>query len=262
MLNDTPLTRICSKCEQEFPLTAEYFHRGKACKYGFKSECKECIKQKRKQYYEDHQECIKQKSKQYYEDHKDEEKQRSKQYQDAHKDEKKQRNKQYQEVHKDELKQQRKQYNEARKQCYKDLYEAHKDELNQRYKQYYESHKYEISQRKKQYNSTEQGRLLHRIALSKRRSLKRSVPGQLTSTQIQQKLKAQKYRCYYASCNHAKFKKENGKYVYHMDHTIPLSRSDYGPRNDVNYVVLACPSCNLRKNDKLPHEWLEGGRLF
>lgn len=34
--------KICSKCEQEKPATAEYFHKQKNGKYGFTAECKIC----------------------------------------------------------------------------------------------------------------------------------------------------------------------------------------------------------------------------
>lgn len=93
----------------------------------------------------------------------------------------------------------------------------------------------------------------------KRRARKRAVPGTLTVQQIQQKLRAQRFRCYYC---HDRFERRNGRYVYHLDHTIPLSRPEYGPRHDMSYTVLACPTCNLKKGNKLPHEWPEGGRLL
>jgi len=84
----------------------------------------------------------------------------------------------------------------------------------------------------------------------------------LTPQQIQYKLKMQHHRCYYAASGHAKFEKKDGKYIYHLEHTIPLSRTEHNPKNDANYVVLACPSCNTKKYNKLPHEWEQGGRLL
>ncbi len=97
-----------------------------------------------------------------------------------------------------------------------------------------------------------------------RRSRKRAVAGTYTTQQIQDKLKAQKYRCYYAACGFTKFEKKDGKYLYHIDHTFPLSRiagTDI-PANSIDYLVLACPTCNMRKSNKFPHEWFEGGRLL
>lgn len=39
---------------------------------------------------------------------------------------------------------------------------------------------------------------------------------------------------------------------YHVDHVIPVSR---GGRNSVGNLLLACPTCNLSKGDKLLSEW-------
>ena len=96
------------------------------------------------------------------------------------------------------------------------------------------------------------------------RARKRSVQGTHTSVQIQEQLKRQRYRCYYAACGFAKFEKKSGRYVYQVEHTYPISRvagTDI-PANDMSYLVLACPTCNMRKNDKFPWEWPEGGRLL
>jgi 5-methylcytosine-specific restriction endonuclease McrA len=35
-----------------------------------------------------------------------------------------------------------------------------------------------------------------------------------------------------------------------------------GGRNSPDNLVITCPVCNLKKRDKLPHEWIEGGRLL
>jgi 5-methylcytosine-specific restriction endonuclease McrA len=98
-----------------------------------------------------------------------------------------------------------------------------------------------------------------RVYAATRNMRQKAIPGTLTQEQIQEKLKKQRYKCYYCA---VKFEKRNGRYVYHLEHTIPISRVEAGPRHDVNYVVLSCPHCNAKKHNKLPHEWLEGGRLF
>src|SRR6266567_2977546 len=93
---------------------------------------------------------------------------------------------------------------------------------------------------------------------------KKAVQGTYTSKQIQEQLKRQKHRCYYAACGFAKFEKKKGKYVYHIGHTFPLSRvvgTDI-PANSIDYLVLACPTCNMNKKNKFPWEWSEGGRLL
>lgn len=39
----------------------------------------------------------------------------------------------------------------------------------------------------------------------------------------------------------------------HCDHVMPRSR---GGSDEVKNLVTACPSCNLRKSDRTPEEWL------
>lgn len=87
--------------------------------------------------------------------------------------------------------------------------------------------------------------------LQRRRALKRNADGTHTRADVQAQYDRQHGECYY--CH-----KRVGD-TYHADHVVPLSRggSDW-PDN----IVIACPTCNQRKREKLPHEWAEGGRLL
>src|SRR5258708_25371933 len=94
-----------------------------------------------------------------------------------------------------------------------------------------------------------------------RRARQKDISGTHTPEQIQDLLKRQKHKCYYCSI---RLKRIKGKYIYHIDHTFPLSRvagSDI-PANDISYLVLTCPTCNKKKRDKFPWEFAEGGRLL
>lgn len=85
----------------------------------------------------------------------------------------------------------------------------------------------------------------------KRKAIKRNAEGHHTGADVKAQYKRQKGRCYYCGCKVGE--------DYHVDHVIPLSRGgSNGPEN----IVIACPSCNLSKKDKLPHEWPQGGRLL
>src|SRR6266581_1000839 len=91
-------------------------------------------------------------------------------------------------------------------------------------------------------------------------SRKQAVLGNHTPEQIQEQLHRQKRKCYYC---HDRLKKIKGNYIYHVDHTFPLSRvagTDI-PANDIAYLVITCPTCNKSKSDKFPWEFFEGGRL-
>lgn len=85
-----------------------------------------------------------------------------------------------------------------------------------------------------------------------RRARKRNASGIHTSEQIREQYRRQKGMCYYCQKT-VKWGK------HHVDHVVPLSR---GGSNDISNLVIACASCNLKKNNKLPHEWGEGGRLL
>lgn len=343
---DIPLTKMCSKCEQELPLTAEYFHRlkeniliehatfgcecqGKTCtgcnkvhckgfynkqkggKEGLSSKCKQCNREENAVWREKNAEYNRERMRKYHNDHKEEEhlkfkqwreknytydQERHKRYRKDNEEKVKLREKTYRHKNRDKIREREHTYWETRKERQREKarrgYWRRRESILTYTRNYRQSHLKEVRSRDrirhknetpqkrghrieylkrwrkthrdeiKQYDRSERGILLHRLNSAKRRAHKRSAPGTLTHEQIQQKLKAQKYRCYYASCNHAKFEKKNGKYIYHLEHTIPLSRTEHNPRHDVNYVVLACPACNQRKHNKLPHEFFEGGRLF
>ena len=103
-----------------------------------------------------------------------------------------------------------------------------------------------------------------RVHINNYYARKQSIMGAHTPQQIREQLKRQGCKCYYAACGHAEFKKKNGRYLYHIEHTFPLSRLTNAniPANSIEYLVLACPKCNLSKGDKFPWEWFEGGRLL
>ena len=84
-----------------------------------------------------------------------------------------------------------------------------------------------------------------------RRALERGADGWHTREDIQIQYERQKGKCYWCG--------EKVDKGYHVDHVVPLSR---GGSNWPDNLVIACPSCNQSKSDKLPHEWIEGGRLL
>lgn len=229
---DTPLKQ-CSKCYAIYPATPEFFGRDKTKRDGLYSSCRACSKAQGKLWRDAHPDYLKQ----YYQQHRQEQNEQCRYYNA---------------IHKEEIQEQRKQYRQA-----------HKEEIRVRNKACRDAHGEKYREHKRRWGKTEHGRTIKRALEQKRLALKKTIEGTLTAEQIQEKLKAQHYRCYYAACGHARFKKDkNGVYIYQIEHTIPVSRTEANPRHDVNYVVLSCPMCNMKKQDKLPHEWEEGGRLF
>jgi 5-methylcytosine-specific restriction endonuclease McrA len=92
-----------------------------------------------------------------------------------------------------------------------------------------------------------------RAALQSRnkRARKRNAEGSHTHDDIQKQYEYQKGKCYYCQVRVGD--------KFHVDHVIPLSRGgSNGPEN----IVIACPHCNLSKHARMPHEWIQGGRLL
>lgn len=80
---------------------------------------------------------------------------------------------------------------------------------------------------------------------------RRRAPGKFTKADIQRIYQAQRGKCYYCGVSVGD--------DYHVDHVISLSR---GGTNWPDNLVIACPTCNIHKQNKLPHEWSEGGKLL
>jgi len=166
----------------------------------------------------------------------------------------------YYQAHKAEIKA----YREARREEIstnkREYREAHKAEINARHKKYQQAHKAELNLKQREYreahkaeiNARRRGSPQQRTANNhNRRARKLHNGGTHTTKDIQTQYQRQKGKCYYC-------KVKLGK-AYHVDHVIPLSKGgSNGPEN----LVIACPSCNLSKRNKLLHEWLEGGRLL
>lgn len=153
-------------------------------------------------------------------------------------------------------------YNENHVEHRKQWYQKNRETILEKQRQYRKEHQEEINEQQRQdYQKKHELHLIWgRVAGQKRRMRKKGVKGELTAQQIKAKLKAQKYTCYY--CLNTLKRCKDGTYIYQLDHTIPLSRPEFTPRHDVNYVVITCVQCNNSKKSRLPHEWSQGGRLF
>lgn len=73
---------------------------------------------------------------------------------------------------------------------------------------------------------------------------RRGHPGVFTKADVQVALLMQECRCFYCDMPLS---------GYHVDHYIPLAK---GGTNWALNLVIACPSCNRRKKDKLPSEFV------
>lgn len=275
--------RQCPEGQQWHPATAEHFHRQKDKKDGLASRCKDCHNRKQREKYRQP----------------DEKEKRHTRYEAYYaQPEVRERRLAQQKIHRSlpEAKKQRKDYHdlymsrpevqERRRAYLKDYMDRpgkrekarakvrryqSKPEVQERRKAY--ANRPEVRKKmrfnEKVYRDTPKGQFNSRTKQQNREARKKAIQGTHTPAQIQEQLRRQKYRCYYAACGHSKFQrvKKNGSWVYtgyEIEHTYPVSRvvgMDI-PANAMGYLVLSCPTCNRRKQDKFPWEWPEGGRLL
>ena len=80
---------------------------------------------------------------------------------------------------------------------------------------------------------------------SNRRARKLAAGGTFTKKDIDNKMVQQEGKCFYCA-------KILG--LYHVDHFIPLAK---GGSNAAENIVIACPSCNLRKGDLMPNVFMK-----
>lgn len=217
----------CARCEQLLLLSD--FQSDKTHKDGLRSSCKDCTKELRAPRKEKDNLY----SRQWFENHPGYRQEYDRDYCLRHKEKRRAYSSQYHSDHRETERTKSRQYRI--------------DNID-RVKEYQSS-----------YTRTERGRAIHLAKNHKRRALKKESGGSYTPEQIQDQLKRQRYRCYYAACGHAKFQKKDGRYIYHVDHVVPLSK---GGSNGIENIVCACPECNMKKHNKLPSEWPDGGRLL
>lgn len=134
---------------------------------------------------------------------------------------------------------------------YKKKYEKERPEWLKNIKRlYYERHKDEIINKAKEYRKNTPGysKLSHEKNAEKksnRRARKLAAGGTFTKKDIDNKMVQQEGKCFYCA-------KILG--LYHVDHFIPLAK---GGSNAAENIVIACPSCNLRKGDLMPNIFIE-----
>lgn len=267
--SDIPSEKQCSVCEKTFPATPDFFNRDRSRKQGLHDLCKTCKQAKDRKRLQTHKERIRERRRQVRALRRDEINARLKASWLIHGSKYNER-KRMKMASDPEYAQRVRDGNRRTRQKYGHIYNARR-RANEEYRQKSrERDRRRYAARKlyaRNYRKThpEIMRALDMRHSHKRRALKRNVPGEFTAEQIREQLQHQRYRCYYMRCGQSKFPKDKtGKYGYRfqIEHIIPLSRPEHKPSNDMSNIVLACESCNASKHNKLPHEWIEGGRLF
>ncbi len=243
--NSTPQdvpTKTCTTCGQEKPATAEYFTRYKASKDGFRSQCKVCKKLADDAYREANREKERQRGRKYYDANREKVRARNNNWNKEHRQRMTEYQREWRAENEEEVKEKARIYRQLKHDRYAELTREWREANRERYNAW---------QRKHRAANRQKSRFMGTYYQRRRKARKQAAEGTHTPEEIQQQYQRQKGCCYYCG--------EKVGNNYHVDHIVPLSR---GGSNDISNLVIACPTCNLRKHDKLPHEWPEGGRLL
>lgn len=264
MINSSTPLRRCNQCQQDFPETAEFFPpRGK----GFRPLCRACMRDWKHDYYLSNREKTLERVKLRYRQSADTICEYNRNYRHEHADKIREYRQRYYRDHADELReyahQYRREHLNERLEYDRNYYREHA-EKSRRYSQTYRrshSEKYRVYNQQYQKDHADElreQRRLYRKANSEmacaawhtRRARKRTAGGSFTPDDIRLQRQMQtdkkgRLRCWWCGRviehNH-----------YHIDHRIPLVK---GGSNNPENLCLTCPTCNLSKGGKLPHEW-------
>lgn len=202
-------TKICTKCGQEKPATAEYFHKRKDARDGLVGQCINCVQERRAKNRDSNREACR-----------------------------RYRNKNIEKARAREREYGRKN-REAKKEYNKKYYAANKELLNQKYKEYREKNKdrLKIMQREYQrrYCQAPRTKELKRIWFHEYKSKKSKLPATLTVKQWQACKDRFNHSCAYCGKSSKRLQQE---------HFIPV---DSGGSYTVNNIVPACKFCNSSK---------------
>jgi 5-methylcytosine-specific restriction endonuclease McrA len=179
------------------------------------------------------------------------------------------KHKQYREAHHDEIRKQQEEYREKNRDMINTKnkerratpeYKEYVKEYSKRYRKLPEAKKkLSVNQRKwrethPEYNrerlskwQKENPEKVRKISHDRRAKIA-NCEGTYTIEEINELFAWQRGDCYY--CGEFLYI----DYPYHIDHVIPISRG--GP-NSIENIVLACPHCNISKNDRTAAEFLE-----
>jgi len=118
-------------------------------------------------------------------------------------------------------------------------------------REYYQSHKEHNKTGRKKYQRQWRKKNPEKLQAQYRRRRARELGarGSHTADDIQRQYCYQKGKCWWCGCAVGN--------DFHIDHLVPLSR---GGSDAPENLVISCPTCNLSKGNKMPHEWI--GRLF
>lgn len=263
---DSTTFKRCTKCQIEYPATAEYFVRNKRNKDGLHVWCKVCKKSYNEankerdraryaEYYAENHVRVLAKSQRWREANRERSRETSRQWRQDNPGRRSEYHKTYGAKYRAEnaeyLRQWQRDYHRQHPEKRAEYYAKNADKLREKAREYGRMNAEQRSEYNRQFWKANPEK--RRIKEHRRRAQKRAAQGSYTAADIEairlaQTDKRGRVRCWYCGTSMQE---------WHVDHKTPLARGgSNGPEN----LCLACAKCNLKKHAKTPDEF--AGRLI
>lgn len=232
--------KVCSTCKNSKDLGS--FSPDKRASDGRQSRCRSCVSEKSREAYGANAENLRERSRDYYQRNKEKVLASNARYRQKNRNAVNANKKSYYEKVKLDP-----EWQESQRMKRRDNSDA-KREYDKRYRAKNAEHLNAVK-KKWRADNKELVRSIRRSYKARRRSW--SKDGDSTSVIGEWESKARK-TCYWCGIQ--------CKTEYHVDHYEPLAR---GGKHEIANLVIACPTCNLKKNASDPYEFAaQSGRLF
>lgn len=125
-MTEQRLTRTCSKCRRELPLTSEFFQKAKDCVAGLRSTCRDCRVAQQRERYKQNPDQARTYSRQYSQANAAKCREMERRWQKSHPEEMKAKRRRYYERHKDEVLNQSKGWRDEHRDKIREINHAHR----------------------------------------------------------------------------------------------------------------------------------------
>lgn len=246
-LDSTTLKR-CSKCREEKP--RDQFHKNKTASDGLHNQCKTC----RSTYRAEHKEELREYKQRYRAENREAILESKRQYYAANAERLGERQREYNAINAERIAARKREYYLAHIDHVREYRAKNADRIREQGRTYRAANAERVREYKRTVRQSPDGKAAHRAESHNRRARAMATGGKHTAADINRARLAQidkrgRLICWWCA------QPIDGE--YHVDHRVPIAR---GGSNDPGNLVISCPTCNLRKHDKLPQEW--NGRLL
>lgn len=216
-MSDSIPLKLCKYCGEQKPATLDFFSRDKSHKDELTTACKECNRKRALQWQRDNHDRYLARQKKWSEENRDYKREQDRQYAAEHRE-------------------------EANKKA-QDWYYANPEQAKKQRDKWYQENKTKAHAAARAWAKAHPE--YRKAADARHRARKLAADGKYSVTDILDHYDTQSGLCGYCGI------RLYGK--YDVDHYIPLTR---GGSNYPDNLILACPSCNRSKNNKLFEEWV------